>query len=32
MVFPSGFTLYTSRNGVIDEGRFFPLDPPKVHS
>jgi hypothetical protein len=25
MQFTSGFTLYTVRNGVIDEGRFFPL-------
>jgi hypothetical protein len=23
--FPSGFTVYTVRNGVIDGGRFFPL-------
>jgi len=26
MQFASGFTLYTVRNGVIDEGRFVPLD------
>ena len=26
--FPSGFTLYTVRNGAIDAGRFFRLDPP----
>jgi hypothetical protein len=26
-VFPSGFTIYTVRNGVIDEGRFIRLDP-----
>ena len=25
MRFPSGFTLYTVRNGVIDAGRFIPL-------
>lgn len=25
MQFPSGFTLYTVRNRVIDEGRFIPL-------
>lgn len=25
MQFTSGFTLYTVRNGVIDEGRFIPL-------
>jgi len=25
MQFPSGFTLYTVRNGVIDAGRFMPL-------
>ena len=25
MQFPSGFTLYTVRNGVIDAGRFVPL-------
>jgi hypothetical protein len=25
--FPSGFTVYTVRNGVIDEGRFVRLDP-----
>ena len=25
MSFPSGFTLYTVRNGVIDAGRFIPL-------
>lgn len=25
MPFASGFTLYTVRNGVIDEGRFIPL-------
>lgn len=24
--FASGFTVYTVRNGVIDEGRFIPLD------
>jgi hypothetical protein len=24
---PSGFTLYTVRDGVIDKGRFVPLDP-----
>ncbi|MEO7456122.1 MAG: metallophosphoesterase [Gemmatimonadaceae bacterium] len=28
-VFPSGFSLYTVRNGTIDAGRFFPLDPPR---
>ena len=26
-VFPSGFTIYTVRNGVIDDGRFVRLDP-----
>jgi hypothetical protein len=25
---PSGFTVYTVRGGVIDTGRFIPLDPP----
>ena len=25
---PSGFTVYRVRNGVIDEGRFVPLDAP----
>ena len=25
--FPSGFTVYTVRNGVIDDGRFVRLDP-----
>lgn len=25
---PSGFTLYTVRNGDIDAGRFFRIDPP----
>ena len=25
-VFPSGFTIYTVRNGVIDNGRFVRLD------
>ena len=25
MQFTSGFTLYTVRDGVIDEGRFIPL-------
>jgi predicted MPP superfamily phosphohydrolase len=31
MQFPSGFTLYTVRNGVVDAGRFIPLgmDPKK---
>jgi hypothetical protein len=27
-IFPSGFTLYTVRDGTIDAGRFFRLDPP----
>lgn len=27
MRFPSGFTLYTVRDGVIDDGRFVRLDP-----
>ena len=27
IVLPSGFTLYTVRNGTIDAGRFFRLDP-----
>jgi hypothetical protein len=27
-IFPSGFTLYTVRDGMIDGGRFFRLDPP----
>jgi hypothetical protein len=26
MQFPSGFTLYTVRNGVVDSGRFVPLN------
>ena len=30
-IFPSGFTLYTVRNGKIDVGRFFHLDPPGTH-
>ena len=29
-VFLSGFTLYTVRDGKIDAGRFFRLDPPGV--
>ena len=28
LTFPSGVTLYTVRNGVIDEGRFIPLGLP----
>jgi Icc protein len=28
VVLPSGFTLYTVRDGKIDTGRFFRLDPP----
>lgn len=27
LVIPSGFSLYTVRNGVIDAGRFVPLGP-----
>jgi 3',5'-cyclic AMP phosphodiesterase CpdA len=27
VIVPSGFTLYTVRNGVIDEGKFIHLDP-----
>jgi hypothetical protein len=27
---PSGFTLYTVRDGTIDAGQFFRLDPPSV--
>jgi hypothetical protein len=27
IIFPSGFTVYTVRNGVIDDGRFVHLDP-----
>ena len=30
IVLPSGFTLYTVRDGTIDAGRFFRLDPPSV--
>ncbi|MEO8622249.1 MAG: metallophosphoesterase [bacterium] len=30
VIFPSGFTLYTIRNGTIDAGRFFRLDPPRA--
>jgi hypothetical protein len=29
LTFPSGVTLYTVRNGVIDSGRFIGLDDPK---
>lgn len=29
MQFPSGFMLYTVRDGVIDAGRFIPLDDAK---
>jgi hypothetical protein len=25
MTMPSGFTLYTVTNGIIDEGEFIPL-------
>jgi hypothetical protein len=28
--FPSGFTIYTVRNGVIDDGRFIQLGLPEV--
>jgi Calcineurin-like phosphoesterase len=28
VIIPSGFTLYTVRDGKIDAGRFFRLDPP----
>jgi hypothetical protein len=28
MHFPSGFTVYRVKDGVIDDGRFVPLDPP----
>jgi hypothetical protein len=28
MIVPSGFTLYTVHDGVIDAGKFIPLDPP----
>jgi len=31
MTLPSGFTVYTVRNGEIDEGRFVHLDPPPPH-
>ncbi len=30
MTFPSGFTLYTVRNGQIDAGRFIPLTMPNA--
>jgi hypothetical protein len=29
-IFPSGFTLYTVRDGNIDAGRFLRLDPPRA--
>jgi hypothetical protein len=32
MTLPSGFTVYTVRNGEIDEGRFVHLDPVPPHS
>ena len=28
LILPSGFTLYTVRDGKVDAGRFFRLDPP----
>ena len=31
MTLPSGFTVYTVRNGEIDEGRFVHLDPVPPH-
>ena len=30
MIIPSGFTLYTVRDGTIDAGQFIRLDPPSV--
>ena len=30
VIIPSGFTLYTVRDGKIDAGRFVRLDPPRV--
>jgi len=30
VIIPSGFSLYTVRDGKIDAGRFFRLDPPSV--
>lgn len=30
VIIPSGFTLYTVRDGAIDAGRFFRLDPPSA--
>jgi len=30
VIIPSGFTLYTVHDGMIDAGRFFRLDPPSV--
>jgi len=32
MIVPSGFTLYTVHDGVIDAGKFIPLDPPPAAS
>jgi Calcineurin-like phosphoesterase len=29
LILPSGFTLYTVRDGKIDAGQFFRLDPPR---
>jgi Icc protein len=30
VIFPSGFTVYTVRDGRIDAGQFFRLDPPSA--
>lgn len=30
VIIPSGFTLYTARDGTIDAGQFFRLDPPSA--
>ncbi len=32
LILPSGFTLYSVRDGKIDAGRFFRLDPPREAS
>jgi hypothetical protein len=32
LIIPSGFTLYTVRDGKIDAGQFVRLDPPGVKS
>jgi hypothetical protein len=29
LILPSGFTLYTVRDGKIDAGQFLRLDPPR---